>query len=160
MLKNCFFHISGYNAVKLQLTFHIIWESPSDEEKDNFLKISILFFLFTSFSYYSLDSLEYLLTILNKRGYYGQEIYNVNIDKNPLITITYKSVCKIKDFIMYMLKDLQMKNSDNGESNHRVIGVYKFQVFLYNVSKNTCGKIGEKGLISSFIYNEYAYLIS
>jgi hypothetical protein len=39
-----------------------------------------------------------------------------------------------------------MNNSDNGESNHGVIAVYKLQVFLYNVSKNTGGKIGEKCL--------------
>jgi hypothetical protein len=45
---------------------------------------------------------------------------------------------------MYLLKDFQMKNRDNGESNHCVITVYKLQVFLYNVSKNTCGKIGKK----------------
>jgi hypothetical protein len=54
---------------------------------------------------------------------------------------------------MYILKDLQMKNSDNEESNLRVIAVYKLQVFLYNVSKNAGGKIGEKCLISSFIHN-------
>jgi hypothetical protein len=40
-----------------------------------------------------------------------------------------------------MLKDLQMKNSYNGESNHRIIAAYKLQVFLYNVSKNTGGKL-------------------
>jgi hypothetical protein len=58
-----------------------------------------------------------------------------------------------------MHKDLQMKNSDNGESNHRVIAGYRLQVFLYNFSKNTGGKIGEKCLISSFIHNQYAYSI-
>jgi hypothetical protein len=47
-----------------------------------------------------------------------------------------------------------MKNSDNGECNHHVIAVYKLQVFLYNVSKNTGGK---KCLISSFIHNQYGY---
>jgi hypothetical protein len=36
---------------------------------------------------------------------------------------------------MCVLKDLQMKNSHNGESNHPVIAVYKLQVFLYNYSK-------------------------
>jgi hypothetical protein len=60
---------------------------------------------------------------------------------------------------MYILKGLQIKNSYNGESNHPVIAVYKLQVFLYNVSKNTRGKIGEKCLISSFIHNQYAYSI-
>jgi hypothetical protein len=53
-----------------------------------------------------------------------------------------------------------MKNSDIGESNHRVITVYKLQVFLYNVSKNNGGKIGEKYLISSIIHNQYSYSIS
>jgi hypothetical protein len=42
---------------------------------------------------------------------------------------------------MYILKDLQIKNSDNGKSNHRVIAVYKLQLFLYNVSKNTVEKL-------------------
>jgi hypothetical protein len=31
--------------------------------------------------------------------------------------------------------------------------------FFYNVSKPTGGKIGEKCLINSFIYNKYAYSI-
>jgi hypothetical protein len=59
-----------------------------------------------------------------------------------------------------MLKDLQIKNSDNGESCHRVIAEYKLQVFLHNVSKNTGGKIEEKYLISTFIHNQYPYSIS
>jgi hypothetical protein len=37
---------------------------------------------------------------------------------------------------MFMLNDVQMKNRDNGESNHCVIAVYNLQNFLYNVSKN------------------------
>jgi hypothetical protein len=53
-----------------------------------------------------------------------------------------------------------MKNSDNRESSHSVIYIYKLQVFLYNVSKNTGGKIGEKCLISSIIHNQYSYSIS
>jgi hypothetical protein len=53
-----------------------------------------------------------------------------------------------------------MKNNNNGESNNWVIQVYKLQVFLYNVSKNTGVKIREKCLISSFIDNQYTYLIS
>jgi hypothetical protein len=35
-----------------------------------------------------------------------------------------------------MLKDIQMKNRDNEESIHRIIAIYKLQVFLYEVSKN------------------------
>jgi hypothetical protein len=55
---------------------------------------------------------------------------------------------------------IQLKNYDNGESNHYIIIVYKLQVFLYNVSKNTGGKIGEKCLINTFIHNHYAYSIT
>jgi hypothetical protein len=42
---------------------------------------------------------------------------------------------------MHILKDFQMKNSDNGESSHGVIAVYKLQVFIYNISKNTVEKL-------------------
>jgi hypothetical protein len=73
------FHNSHYNAVKLQLSFHIIWEGASVEEKN----------VSSSSSSSSSDSLEYLSTIVNKRGYFGQDVYNVNIDGNLLITITY-----------------------------------------------------------------------
>jgi hypothetical protein len=59
-----------------------------------------------------------------------------------------------------MFKDIQIKKSYNGESNHRVIAVYNLQIFLYNVLKLACGEIGEKCLISTFIHNQYAYLIS
>jgi hypothetical protein len=135
-------------------------EGPSVEEKNINEKFSSLSSFSSSSSSSSSDSLEYLSTIINKRQYYAQDVYNVNIDRNTLITITYNSIGKIKDFIMYMLKDLQMKNSDSGESYHRVIAVYKLQVFLYNVSKNSGGKVREKCLISSFIHNQYAYSIS
>jgi hypothetical protein len=149
------FHNSGYSAVKLQLSFYIILEDPGVEEKNIYEKYSS-----SSSSSSSSDSLEYLSTITNKRQCYALDVYNVNFDKNSLITVSYNSIGKIKDFIIYMLKDLQIKNSDNGESCDRVIAVYKLQVFLYNISKNTGGKIGEKCLISSFIHNQYTYSIS
>jgi hypothetical protein len=148
------FHNSAYNAVKLQLYFYKIWEGSSFEEKNVFEK----FFSSSSFSSSSFssssNSLEYLLTIENKREYYALDVYNVNIDKNPLITITYKSIDKIKDFIIYMLKDLQMKSSENGENNHRVITIYKLQVFLCNVSKNTGGKIVMKSITLILMVNQ------
>jgi hypothetical protein len=75
----------------------------------------------------SSDSLEYLSTIVNKGRYYTQNIYIINIDTTLLIKISNSFVSKIKDFIMYILEDLQMKNSHNGGSSHRVIAVYKLQ---------------------------------
>jgi hypothetical protein len=47
----------------------------------------------------------------------------------------------IKPFILNQLKDLQSKNSDNGESNHRIVAVFNFQCFLYDVGKPIGGNL-------------------
>jgi hypothetical protein len=56
------FHNSAYNAVKLQLSFYIILEGASVEEKNIVEKTYS-----SSSSSSSSDSLEYLSTITNKR---------------------------------------------------------------------------------------------
>jgi hypothetical protein len=66
-----FFFNSGYNAVKLQLSFHIIWEGPSVEEKNVNDKY---FSSFSSSSSSSSDFLQYLSTIAYKRQYYAQDV--------------------------------------------------------------------------------------
>jgi hypothetical protein len=47
----------------------------------------------------------------------------------------------IKPFILNQLKDLQNKNSDNGESKHRIVAVFNLQCFLYDVGKPIGGKL-------------------
>jgi hypothetical protein len=66
-----------------------------------------------------------------KRRYYTQNVYQTNFNKYPLLLVTYKTYTRdIKPFILNQLKDLQSKNSDNNESNHRIIAVFNVQCFL------------------------------
>jgi hypothetical protein len=63
-------------------------------------------------------------------------------------------------FIFNQLKDLQSKNSDNGESNHRIVAVFNLQCFLYGVGKQIGGKLGMKSLVFDFVNNRFASTIT
>jgi hypothetical protein len=55
------------------------------------------------------------------------------------------------------LKELQIKNREDGERNHRIVAVYNLQCYLYNVGKPIGGKQGEKSLLHDFVKNLYGY---
>jgi hypothetical protein len=96
-----------------------------------------------------------------KRGYYPQNMYQTNFQKYPLLLVTYKTYLKdIKAFILNQLKDLQSKNGDNGESNHRIIAVFNLQYFLYDVGKPIGGKLRMKSLVFGFVKNHFASTIT
>jgi hypothetical protein len=61
----------------------------------------------------------------------------------------------IKPFILNKLKNLQSKNSNNGENNHRIVAVFNLQCFLYDVWKQIGGKLGMKNLIFDFVENRF-----
>jgi hypothetical protein len=72
--------------------------------------------------------------------------------------VTHKTYKKdIQPFILNQLKDLQNKNSDNGESQHRIIAVYNLQCFLYDVGKPIGGKQGMKSIVFDLVNNHFAY---
>jgi hypothetical protein len=71
---------------------------------------------------------------------------------------TYKKV--IQPFIFNQIKDLQNKNSDNGESNHRIIAVYNLQCFLYDVGKPIGGKQGMKSIVFDMVNNHFACIVT
>jgi hypothetical protein len=66
----------------------------------------------------------------------------------------------IKPFIHNQLKDIQSKNSDNGESNHRIVAVFNLQCFFYDVGKPIGGKLGMKSLVFDFIKNHFTLIIT
>jgi hypothetical protein len=69
----------------------------------------------------------------------------------------------IEAFIKTHLKELQVKNREDGESNHRIVAVYNLQCYLYNVGKHIGGKQGEKNfiydLIKCYYYSKFYPLI-
>jgi hypothetical protein len=75
--------------------------------------------------------------------------------------VTHKTYKKdIQPFILNQLKDLQNKNSDNGESNHRIIAVYNLQCFLYDVGKPICGKLGMKTVLFNMVNNHFVCTVT
>jgi hypothetical protein len=66
----------------------------------------------------------------------------------------------IKPFILNQLKDLQNKNSDNGESKHRIVAVFNFQYFLYDFGKPIGGKLGMKSLVFDFVKKHFASTVT
>jgi hypothetical protein len=70
--------------------------------------------------------------------------------------VTYKIYKKdIQPFTLNQLKDLQNKNSDNGDSHHRIIAVYNLQCFLYDVGKPIGGKEGMNSIVFDVVNNNY-----
>jgi hypothetical protein len=75
--------------------------------------------------------------------------------------VTHKTYKKdIQPFILNQLKDLQNKNSDNGESNHRIIAIYNLQCFLYDVGKPSGGKQGMKSIVFDMVNNRFACTVA
>jgi hypothetical protein len=66
----------------------------------------------------------------------------------------------IKPFILNQLKDLQNKNSDYGESKHRIVVVFNLQCFLYDVGKPIGGKLGMKSFVFDFVKNHFASTVT
>jgi hypothetical protein len=66
----------------------------------------------------------------------------------------------IKHLILNQLKDLQSKNSNNRESNHRIVAVFNLQCFLYDVGKLISGKLGMKNLVFDFVKNHFTSTIT
>jgi hypothetical protein len=80
-----------------------------------------------------------------RRRYYAQNVYQTNFQKYPLVLVNHNNYVRtIEAFIKTHLKELQIKNRDDGESNHRIVAVYNLQCYLYNVGKPIGGKQGRR----------------
>jgi hypothetical protein len=141
----------------MRLRFGIIWEGPIIEAT-NLELISE----YTSIKFSSSSSSSSLIAQLEtKRRYYPHNLYQTNFQKYPLLLVTYKTYMKyIKPFILNQLKDLQSKNSNNGENNHRIVVVFNLQCFLYDVGKPIGGNLGMKSVVFDFVKNHFASTIT
>jgi hypothetical protein len=57
-------------------------------------------------------------------------------------------------------KGSQSKNSDNSETNHRIVAVYNLHCFLYDVGKPIGRKLGMKSLVCDFVKNHFTFTIA
>jgi hypothetical protein len=148
----------------MQLRFGVIWENLTMEDEgtqfisnysgDQNTSILKSMSLSSSSSSVSLGKME------RRRRYYAQDMYQTNFQKSPLVLVNHNNyVQTIEKFIKTHLKELQIKNREDGEGNHRIAAVYNLQHYLYNVGKPIGGKQGEKSLIYDFVKNKYAYSI-
>jgi hypothetical protein len=140
---------SGYGTVKMQLRFGVIWEGPTVEDEGTQIisdyggdsNISIL----KSMSLSSSSSSMPLAKMERRRRYYAQDVYQTNFQKYPLVLVNHNNYVRtIEAFIKTHLKELQVKNREDGESNHRIVAVYNLQCYLYNVGKPIGGKQGRR----------------
>jgi hypothetical protein len=80
-----------------------------------------------------------------RRRYYAQDVYQTNFQKYPLVLVNHNNYMRTIDaFIKTHLKELQIKNREDSESNHRIVAVYKLQCYLYNVVKHIGGSRGRR----------------
>jgi hypothetical protein len=145
----------------MQLRFGVIWEGPTVESTN--IELISQFTSMDSLSSSSSSSSSYSLVteLETRRRYYPQNVYQTNFQKYPLLLVTYKTYVRdIKPFILNHLKDLQSKNSDNGESNHRIITMYNLQYFLNDLGKPIGRKVGIKILAFDFVKNSFASTIT
>jgi hypothetical protein len=60
-----------------------------------------------------------------RRGYYAQDVYQTNFQKYPVVLVNHNNyIHTIQAFVKTHLKELQVKNREDGESNHRIVAVY------------------------------------
>jgi hypothetical protein len=115
----------------------------------------------SSLSSSSSSSSSLMSELETRKRYYPQNIYQTNFRKYPLLLVTCQTYMRdIKQFILNQLKDLQSENSDNDESNHRIVAVFNLQCFLFNVGKPIGGKQGMKSLVFDFVKNCFASTIT
>jgi hypothetical protein len=70
------------------------------------------------------------------RKNYTQDVYETNFQKYPLVLVSHSNyVWRIKSLIKTHLKELQINNREDGESNHRIVAMHNLQCNLYNVGK-------------------------
>jgi hypothetical protein len=147
---------SGYGTVKMQLRFGVIWEGLTVEDEATLIisdysgdsNTSIL----KSMSLSSSSSSMTLAKMKRRRRYYVQDVYQTNFQKHPLVLVNHNNYVRtIEAFIKTHLKELQVKNREDGDSNHKIVAVYNLQCYLYSVGKPIGGKQGEKSLIYDFI---------
>jgi hypothetical protein len=76
-----------------------------------------------------------------RRRYYVPDGHQTNFQKYALVLVNHSNYMRtIEVFIKTHLKELQIKNREDGGSNHMIVAVYNLQCYLYNVGK----PIGEK----------------
>jgi hypothetical protein len=142
------------------LRFGVIWEGPTVEDEGTYIISDYRGDKNTSILKSMTLSSDQLGKMKRRIRYYPQDIYQTNFQKYPLVLVNHNIyVAMIEVFIKTHLKELQVKNREDRESNHRIVAVYNLQCYMYNVGKPIGGKQGEKSLIYDFIKNKYAYAI-
>jgi hypothetical protein len=142
----------------MQIRFGVIWEGPTIEAENHEIISSYTKALIDSSSSSSSQIIKQLET---GRRYYPQNEYQTNFQKYPLLMVTHETYKKdIQPFILNQIKNLHNKNSDNCESNHRIIDIYNLQCFLYDVGKPIGGKQGMKSIVYDMVNNNYASTIT
>jgi hypothetical protein len=148
----------------MQLRFGVIREGPTVEDEDSQIILDNSDNNNTStLKSLSISSLIPPLSLgkpERRRKYYLQNVYQTNFQKHPLVLVNHNYYMRtIEAFIKTHLKELQIKNKEDCETNHRIVAVYNLKCYLYNVGKPICGKQGEKSMLHNFMKNRYAYSI-
>jgi hypothetical protein len=79
------------------------------------------------------------------RRYYEQNVDQTNFQKYPFMFVNHNNyMWTIEEFIKTHLKELEIKNREDGESNHRIIAVNNLQCFLYNLGEHIGGNQGRR----------------
>jgi hypothetical protein len=137
--------MSNSQIMKFKLAFSVIWEARST--------ITNSFLSSSSSSSSQLEELDYTYQ------YYSQEVHTHFAQINPLLVVTAQNTQPLKDYAKALLKYIQGKNSDGGESSHRVVAVTKLMCTVYNCDT----KIGG-GPLNAIVYelvnNQYAYTVN
>jgi hypothetical protein len=66
----------------------------------------------------------------------------------------------MNSYFLSMLKDISSKNADGGESSHRVIGVTRLEITVYDYDMNLGTTLVADSIIHQTVRNLYAYTVN
>jgi hypothetical protein len=154
--------LSSVNSVvmKVQMVYSVIWEAKSvvsSNVNNSFRNSSSS--SSSSSNNNNNNNIDDNNNNDNNYEYYHQDIHIRSAEINPLCNVSHDNVEPACDYAMALLKSIQSKNSDGGESNHRIIAVTKLMLVCYFCDG---GKIGTKTsaldkFIFSLVNNKFAY---
>jgi hypothetical protein len=128
---------NDYNrtVVKVQMKFVVVWEVRDDIVKDNVI---------TNSAY----------------RYYYNAVHEGSASKMPLLVVTPNTKENMNSYFLSMLKEITNKNGDGAESSHRVIGVTRLQITLYDCDLKLGAKLAADSIVHQLVRNLYAFTVN
>jgi hypothetical protein len=133
-VQNVFNDYKG-TVVKVQMKFAAIWEVRDYIVKDNIITHNVF------------------------RFYYNP-VHEGSASKMLLSVVTLNTKENMNNYLLSMLKDIASKNTNRSESSHKVIGVTRLQITLYNSDMKQGTRLAADSKLHQLVRNLHMYTVN